>query len=620
MIDLFRVLQVALGIGLVIFVHEAGHFLAARWCGVRVHVFSLGMGPRLFGVKRGHTTYQVAVVPIGGFVSMAGEVPDGSGRSPQPWELPAKTVGQRFLVYSGGVLMNLALAMVLFPILFWVGVPFMKPVIGEPDAGGPAWRAGLGPGTEIVAVNGHRVFDNMHVATEIALGDPRRAELLVRAPGETATRTVVVEPQRDESMGFNAIGIGRPALDPGHRIDVAADTPAWRAGLRPGDELLHFEEVPRALRLREQMRIALELDGPLRFTVRSAADGVERTVALEPDLAEGPGRPRLGILPALNVVGALRPSAATDALGIAVDDVLIAIGERRILGGGDLVMAWLAASPEEPLIVERAGARLALQRPAWTEDELIATLDDVALARDFEALRLAVEPDEGAWLAGLRGGDRLLAIEGRAEPTWTEVRELVAAAADADASIELRVERTAPGLEPAPETLTIAARAIPQPDPLVNGPYDMYGFGLELWQYTYRAASPLEALRVGFATSWQYVKHTWLTLRGMLLAEISTRNIGGPVAIGQISYAFAESGIAKLLFFLCLLSVNLAIINVLPIPVLDGGHLMFLLVEKLKGSPVSERVVGYSQLVGVVFIVGLFVYVTYNDIARAFGL
>ena len=109
--EITRMLQVALGIGAIIFVHELGHFLAARLCGVRVEVFSLGFGPRLLGWKRGATTYQLAAIPMGGFVKMAGEE-QAPGGTPAPDELPAKSVGQRFFIYSGGVLMNVLFALV----------------------------------------------------------------------------------------------------------------------------------------------------------------------------------------------------------------------------------------------------------------------------------------------------------------------------------------------------------------------------------------------------------------------------------------------------------------------------------------------------------------------------
>jgi regulator of sigma E protease len=92
--------------------------------------------------------------------------------------------------------------------------------------------------------------------------------------------------------------------------------------------------------------------------------------------------------------------------------------------------------------------------------------------------------------------------------------------------------------------------------------------------------------------------------------------VGGIITISAVSYSLTESGWSKFFFFLCLVSINLAFLNVLPIPVLDGGHLFFLIVEKLKGSPVSNRVLGTSQAVGVVLLISLMVYVTYNDLVR----
>jgi regulator of sigma E protease len=124
-LDALRWIQVAVGIGLVIFVHEFGHFVAARWCKVRVECFSLGFGPRLFGWRRGTTLYQIAAVPLGGYVKMAGE--EHAGGPIQPDDLRAKSVGQRFFIFSGGVLMNVVFGLVVFPIVLFYGVPFSAP-------------------------------------------------------------------------------------------------------------------------------------------------------------------------------------------------------------------------------------------------------------------------------------------------------------------------------------------------------------------------------------------------------------------------------------------------------------------------------------------------------------
>ena len=146
-----------------------------------------------------------------------------------------------------------------------------------------------------------------------------------------------------------------------------------------------------------------------------------------------------------------------------------------------------------------------------------------------------------------------------------------------------------------------------------------YGFDVAFAQVVRRY--PLgKAFVVGMRASVNLARQAYLTLRKMVSRQVSPDNLGGIVAIGHVSYQFAQAGLAKLFYFLALLSINLAVINLLPIPVLDGGHLLFLLIEKVKGSPVSERVVGYAQVIGLVVILSLLVFVTYNDLRRVFGM
>ena len=131
-----------------------------------------------------------------------------------------------------------------------------------------------------------------------------------------------------------------------------------------------------------------------------------------------------------------------------------------------------------------------------------------------------------------------------------------------------------------------------------------------------RQYAPMEAARVGCAYAVYMLKHVYVTLKKIFVREVSPRNLSGIITIAYVSRSLAESGLASLFFFLSVLSLNLAFINLLPIPILDGGHLFFLLVEKIKGSPVSDRVMGYSQLVGLVMVLALLLYVTYNDLMR----
>ncbi|MEL6715470.1 MAG: site-2 protease family protein, partial [Planctomycetota bacterium] len=156
---------------------------------------------------------------------------------------------------------------------------------------------------------------------------------------------------------------------------------------------------------------------------------------------------------------------------------------------------------------------------------------------------------------------------------------------------------------------------------LTGTPVEVPRFGVLVSQasITLKAKDLGEAIALGTSETGRWLVGIWMQLKKMIFSdEISTKNLGGIITISFISYETASQGLASLFFFLAVLSINLAIINLFPIPILDGGHLLFLLIEAVKGSPVSERTFGYSQVVGLVMIMSLMVYVTYQDIVRWF--
>jgi regulator of sigma E protease len=604
--EIARALQVVFGIGLVIFVHELGHYLAARWCGVRVETFSLGFGPRLLGLRVGPTDYQIALVPLGGFCRMAGEERRLDGLPPEPDELPAKSVGARFFIYSGGVLMNLLFGLVVFPILFQVGVPFTRPVLGEMTPGGAAWLARLPAGHEIASVNGHELFEFEHLFTEVALGDPTRATLVTRDPRTGALTSHELRPVRDDDEGLSTIGV-RPDLardaDGLPLLTVRPDSPAERAGLASGDGLLEVLGAAPGASPAEALSLAMSRSQVLELRVRGAT-GAERTVRVAPELSSELQPPRVGIAPRFNRVLALRPSPLLELLGLQPEDRLLALGATELVASGDFAAALLAAGGPSTLRVQRDARELELALPALTRDEALALASDVALGADEESSVVVVQPDEAAARAGLRTLDRVLAIDGVEVRVWQDVKHSVERAARGQRAASFRVSR--PG---AADHLTLEITPQAQPVP-------KYGLTLRQAEYVYRAPHFGAALVFGVRYSWRFLEDSWLTLKRMLTRDVSPKNVGGIITISAVSYGLTEAGWIKFFFFLCLVSINLAFLNVLPIPVLDGGHLFFLLVEKLKGSPVSNRVLGTSQAVGVVLLLSLMVYVTYNDLVR----
>jgi regulator of sigma E protease len=597
LLNTYRWALVAFGVGLVIFVHELGHFLAARWCKVRVETFSLGFGPRLLGWTRGGTTYQIAAVPLGGYVRMAGEEGSAAGREPADDELPSKSVGQRFLIYSGGVLMNVAFALVVFPIILTIGVPFTEPVVGSSTPGSPAWQAGLQPGTRIESVNGNPVYSFLNIPTEVALGSPEETVLVVRDPGATTSRMVRLVPERNEAMGAYSIGVN-PAADARGTIAVQKGSAAALAGLRDGDALVDVPGTSSALNLDERLAIAARDAGSIRATFER--DGTPFTVDVAPT-TEDSRDPRIGVGPLVRRVLAVRDTPLARRSGIARDDLVLAVDGVPLARSFDFLQRLEAASGPVRVRVQRAGSPLALEIPALAPGEAAQLARDVAIGPDLDATSIAVSAGSAAADAGLRDGDRIARIDGRLVTTFADI-QTAAKDSGTDAELALDVERGS-------ETIAVRLRPRAMPTP-------SYGFGIRDAQYVFHTSGPVEAIRAGFGLSWKFLQESWLTLKRILFRQVSGSNIGGIITIGVVSHSFVSDGIAKLFYFLCMLSMNLAFLNVLPIPVLDGGHLFFLLVEKLKGSPVSERIHGYSQLVGVVLIVSLMVYVTFNDVVR----
>jgi regulator of sigma E protease len=198
-----NVLAAIAAFGAMIFFHELGHFLMARRAGVRVHVFALGFGPRIFGWKRGETMYALHLLPLGGFVRMEGEDDGGSGGADS---FRSKSVGARAAIVAAGPLMNLALAVVILAVAAATGgVPSgASPRVGTLESGWPAEEAGLQSGDLIVSIDGTPMTSGEQVIETIHRSAGRQLTIVVRRGTEELTFTVT--PRLDEVRGVGRIG------------------------------------------------------------------------------------------------------------------------------------------------------------------------------------------------------------------------------------------------------------------------------------------------------------------------------------------------------------------------------------------------------------------------------
>ncbi|NMX71928.1 sigma E protease regulator RseP [Pseudomonas sp. WS 5532] len=215
-----------------------------------------------------------------------------------------------------------------------------------------------------------------------------------------------------------------------------------------------------------------------------------------------------------------------------------------------------------------------------------------------------------AQAAGLKTGDRLLALDGQALGDWQQVVDLVRVRPDT--KIVLKVERDGAQID-VPVTLAVRGEA------KAAGGYLGAGVkGVDWPPSMVREVSfgPLAAIGEGAKRTWTMSVLTLESLKKMLFGELSVKNLSGPITIAKVAGASAQSGVADFLNFLAYLSISLGVLNLLPIPVLDGGHLLFYLVEWVRGRPLSDRVQGWGIQIGISLVVGVMLLALVNDLGR----
>ncbi len=228
-------------LGVMIFIHELGHFLTAKWIGVKVHVFSLGFPPKLIGRKWGDTEYRIGMLPLGGYVKMAGENPDEVSGNKD--EFYSRTKLERIAILTMGPAMNIFLTVFLFTILFMVGIDRPvgledPPVVRFVSADSPAIAAGVEPGDRIVAIDGEPVDSWMKTLDTFHISPNQTVALTLERAGHAVETELVIEARGEEQIGYTGLF---PAVQP--RVEgLSEGFPAELAGLLEGDLIVKVDD------------------------------------------------------------------------------------------------------------------------------------------------------------------------------------------------------------------------------------------------------------------------------------------------------------------------------------------------------------------------------------------
>jgi regulator of sigma E protease len=338
-----NILAIIIVLGFLIFAHEAGHFFFAKLFKVKVLVFSLGFGKRLFGWKRGDTDYRVSLVPLGGYVRMAGDAPDETQKG-EPDEFLSRPKWQRFLILLAGPGMNVLIAWIFLAVLLMTGIHSLRiePVIGSVLPDKPAARAGLQPGDRIIAANNEEVrsFEDLKLA--IAINPESPVKLTLIRNGEQ--KSITVTPDRVMTdYGSSGMAGFQPLIEP-EVGRVAPNSAAEQGGLKSGDRIIaaNGTSVSQIYDLEKPVKAAETQ--PLHLTVVRNGQTLELT--LPANQSKDPSYPGFitpTILKKYGLIGALKESARQNWRMVKYTFHVIA---RLFRGGGsaqDFTGPWSLA-------------------------------------------------------------------------------------------------------------------------------------------------------------------------------------------------------------------------------------------------------------------------------------
>lgn len=535
-------------LGVLIFIHEFGHFIIARLCGVRVEVFSLGFGKKIFQYKRGDTNYCISIIPLGGYVKMFGDQLGADiSEEDKKYSFTHKNVWQRISIVLAGPLMNFFFAIFIFFVVAFVGEDYRATQVGDLAIDSKAYAAGFRPGDKIKAVNGTNVktweefesnlanLQNTQALIDVERGESaEKISLKVDIASKGNPNVLSTKPTVGDIEGLSPMS--KAAL-----IGVKTDSPLAALGLKTGDrvtaingqKISYWRELEPVLE-KQNPQQALQLDIE-RLSYAESTKPESMSITLAPMTLPKYSFETLKLESADLYLGNIIEGTPAKMAGLLPGDRILQINETKIDKWDDVVIAIKGYDGKEPVKLQ--------------------------VLRDTELLKMNIVP-------------------------------------------HMISQMTAGGTEDKRYTIGVS--------PFIN--YAMP----ELIEIS--TNNPVEAIKIGVQRTWDVSVMTVMSFVRLFEGRVSPKNIGGVISIGQAASETFKIGLSPFLRMMGLISVNLFILNLLPIPILDGGHLLFYSIEALKGAPVSMKNMEIAQQVGLVLLMSLMVFALFNDFTRLFGM
>ena len=667
-----NVLLVMLGFGAVVLVHEFGHFIVAKLSNIKVEAFSIFMPPILLGVQKtekgyrfrilpeifpkegdetgegamnftvgkkgqaSETEYRVGLIPFGGFVKMLGQDDIGPVKTNEdPRSYANKPVHIRAATIAAGVVFNVVSAVIIFMITFLIGIELQPPVVGGVIPDSPAANAGLKEGDEIIEIAGKKEdldFSSIGIAAALSNREEKIAIRVRHTDGSEEDMTLVAERLSDQPMRLFGV-LKASSLSVTKYLNEDANDLYSRTNLLPGDRITsvngrdirgHWELVDiiqntllpevtlSAERTRNGKSEIVEAQARLCLSIASVSD-----VQSESDLTN-----IYSMVPRLKIV------LSADEQDPSKNDT------DSYLRAGDIILA--AGNINNPtykelrdVIAEHENRELPMKvlrvDPNGFEDSLLITviprreeggerpLIGINLALDTERPIVAktIVTEQGPSELKIPSGAAITAVDGEAVSDFYDVIREIKKYPGERITVDWRLDQETAGnvvLDVGTDNEFITVKSFLAEDiPFAD------------LKRSYKASGPINAVVMGYRRTVMFIAQTYVTLKRLVGGLVSPKNLMGPVGIITFSYRIvSEQPMVYYVYFLGLISAVIAVFNFLPLPPLDGGLVVLLLIEKIKGSALSERVQTIIAYTGWMLVLLLFLYVTFNDIRKFF--
>lgn len=569
-------LYFVLFVSILIFIHEFGHFAFAKLFGVKVLTFSIGFGPKLLKVRGKETEYCIALLPFGGFVKMLEE-----GKAEQP-VLPeerhrtfeALSPWKRVIVVLAGPAMNLVFPIALYTSVYLEDKEFLPPTVGAVFPGKPA-DGKLFSGDVITAIDGEKVASFPDVQKAFAKGAGKAMRVAVDREGKSievavtpADEIEVVEPSELELYEH----VGRVGIAPTFAAPVIGiartDSPSFRAGLRTFDRITAvngrkvdtFVDLVGMLTQNKGDNVVLTYVRPI--PVAGALGGLCDFAVLETGIATVAPRPRQE--------GAVVREG--DPNGRAKD-----VLDRTGIESAEMYVAFVPEGSSEHRMGLRAGDRVThldgREQRMWKVDRRGGhVLDDTTMVG-----QLLRDPNQTHELVWTRDGEKMSGTFQLRKENWND---------ELGQHYERYVFRSTHWVPRAQSKL------VPNPHPVIY------------------------AVRRGFEETKNAIKFIVVGFVRILQGRVSLATVSGPITLYDVAGDAGAKGTTYFVWAMAITSVNLGLINLLPIPVLDGGHLLFFLLEWVRRKPISVRARALSSLFGMSVLMLLMLVAFKNDVTR----